>query len=61
MNKLIDVQNVRLLDVFVVAPFLVYASTKATTPILKNGLFVLGALTLIYNGYNYLENANDKR
>lgn len=55
-KDLIDVQTVRLLDVFVVAPFLFYASTHKSQPEwVKFGLFVIASATLIYNGRRYLE------
>jgi hypothetical protein len=55
-----DVQKVRLLDVFVVAPFLFYVSTRKELPqTLRLGVFVLGAATLIYNGINYINALQD--
>ncbi len=55
-----DVQNVRLLDVFVVAPFLFYVGTRKELPqTLRLGLIVLAAATLIYNGKNYLDALQD--
>jgi hypothetical protein len=55
-----DVQMVRLLDVFVVAPFLFYVGTRKELPqTLRLGLIVLGAATLIYNGKNYLDALQD--
>jgi len=55
-----DVQNVRLLDVFVVAPFLIYTSTLRGNPNwVRLSLFLLGSATLIYNGHNYLKNVKD--
>lgn len=55
MNKgLLHVQNVRLLDVFVIAPFLFYVAHREKNKNIKIGLYLLAAGTLIYNGYNYL-------
>jgi hypothetical protein len=55
-----DVQKVRLLDVFVVAPFLFYVGTRKELPqTLRLGLIVLAAATLIYNGKNYLDALQD--
>jgi hypothetical protein len=52
---IISIQNVRLLDVFVVAPFLFYvASEKSLNKNVRLGLYALAAGTLIYNGYNYM-------
>lgn len=57
-DALISQQNVRLLDVFLVAPFLFYAGYKQADTKLKYGLYGLAALTFVYNGINYL---NDKK
>jgi hypothetical protein len=52
-----SVQNIRLIDVFVVAPFCFYVATYKTLPMwVRGGLILLGATTLIYNGNNYLKN-----
>jgi hypothetical protein len=56
IDKIISKQNVRLLDVFLIAPFIIYAGSKQTNKSLKYGLYTIGVLTLIYNGINYLEN-----
>lgn len=56
-TPIINVQQVRLLDVFVVAPFCFYAASFKSLPNhVRVGLAVLGAATLIYNGNNYLKN-----
>jgi len=53
----LSVQQVRLIDVFVVAPFCFYAASYKTLPNwVRTGLVVLGASTLLYNGNNYLKN-----
>ena len=55
-------QNIRLLDVFFIAPFMWYFATKAknvsTTE--KITLKLLAAATLYYNGKNYLINNSNK-
>lgn len=63
MNKvqqhifLMNPQPVRLLDIFVVAPFLFFVAYKFDLPkSVKIGLYVLSGSTLVYNGYNYLKN-----
>lgn len=57
-----NVQQVRLLDVFVVAPFLFYVGTRRELPqTLRLGLTVLAAATLFYNGKNYLDAVQDKK
>lgn len=53
-----NVQLVRLADVFLIGPFLIYAGTRKELP--KNiqiGLIGVGIGTIFYNGYNYLKNA----
>jgi hypothetical protein len=52
-----DVQKVRLIDVFVIAPFLIYVSSnKSLSNPIRLGLFAIGVSTLVYNGHNYLKN-----
>lgn len=49
-------QFVRLLDVFVLAPAMVYASTFKQIPnYVRLILFVSGIATLIFNGKNYID------
>lgn len=53
-----NVQLVRLADVFVIGPFLIYAGTQKELPKnIKAGLIAIGIGTIFYNGYNYLKNA----
>ena len=48
-------QTVRLLDVFVFGPFLLYAGTRPNlSRAEKSFLLVIGAGTVIYNMVNYL-------
>lgn len=57
-----DVQKVRLLDVFVVAPFLFYVGTRKELPFsIRYGLYGLAIATLVYNGKNYLDALQDKK
>ena len=53
----LTIQQVRLLDIFVVAPFCFYVAIQKSlsTPI-RAGLVVLGASTLLFNANNYLKN-----
>ena len=49
-------QTVRLVDVFVIAPYLIFKSQKNTlSNIDKQFLLVTGIATLFYNLSNYLE------
>ena len=50
-------QIVRLLDIFVIAPFLIYAAKKASLNNLdSSALVILGVLTATYNYKNYVKN-----
>jgi hypothetical protein len=51
-------QEIRLIDVFIISPFLIYYGLKAgrIPQTAKDIMVVLGILTGIYNGKNYLEN-----
>lgn len=50
-------QIIRLTDVFFIAPYLLYLSTKdKITNLDRNLLILLGVTTLLYNGMNYLNN-----
>jgi hypothetical protein len=54
-------QAVRLADVFLIAPYLLYVSSKRELSELdKNLLFGLGVATLFYNAINYIQNKNKK-
>ena len=56
-TPVLTIQQVRLIDVFVVAPFCFYVASYKTLPNwVRGGLVVLGASTLLYNGNNYLKN-----
>ena len=50
-------QNIRLADMFLIGPFLIYVGTKKelSQPI-KLALIGIGIATIIYNGNNYLKN-----
>lgn len=50
-------QWVRLLDVFVVGPFMIYYAILTAREVgleMAMGLFVVGVLTIVYNGVNYI-------
>ena len=55
-------QAVRLYDVFLLAPFLIYVGYKAKG--LQNweryGIYLIGVSTLLYNGRNYLKNKKNE-
>lgn len=54
-----NVQAIRVLDVLLLAPFLVYAGSQQKSPYLKYGLYLAGAATFFFNGYNYLKFKKD--
>ena len=51
-------QNIRLLDVFFIGPYMIYISKKAKgiSKLESFTLFALGVATIFYNGKNYLKN-----
>ena len=59
-NSIVEVQksqNIRLVDVFVIAPICIYAGTQKSLPNwLRYSLIGIGVATAYYNGKNYLEN-----
>ncbi len=58
MNKVDKSQQVRLIDVFFIAPFMVYFGYKAKSMpnIARYTMIGLGVATFFYNGQNYLIN-----
>tara|TARA_Y100000114_G_C11648894_1_gene273137 strand:+ start:559 stop:762 length:204 start_codon:yes stop_codon:yes gene_type:complete len=50
-------QMVRLVDVFVIAPFLFYLAFKGSGMAMweRTALYVLAVATLVYNAENYIE------
>lgn len=52
-------QWVRLLDIFVLGPFMIYYAIQTAGEVgweMAGGLFVAGVLTILYNGMNYIRN-----
>lgn len=50
-------QSVRLLDVFVLAPYLIYlAQKKELAKLDKQMLIIIAGATIVYNGRNYIKN-----
>jgi len=58
LQELSKSQNIRLLDVFFIGPFMMYIGYKAKgiTDLEKYMLYGLGIATIYYNGKNYLSN-----
>lgn len=52
-------QAVRLLDIFIIGPFLLFYALKTrpqATVEEFTALLIIAILTILYNGYNYLAN-----
>tara|TARA_Y100001938_G_scaffold127128_1_gene179703 strand:- start:317 stop:544 length:228 start_codon:yes stop_codon:yes gene_type:complete len=50
-------QRVRVIDVFLIAPILIYAGNQKTLPKwLRYSLYGIGVATAYYNAKNYLKN-----
>lgn len=49
-------QAVRLLDVFALGPFMVWAGLNHPSELARLGLVIGGVATIAYNGANYLAN-----
>ena len=49
-------QRIRLFDVFVIAPSMIYAGTFAVLPMfLRFLLWIFGVATALFNGYNFIK------
>jgi hypothetical protein len=58
-RELEQTQYIRLADVFVIAPILVYTGVKyydVLPKYLAIALIIIGVATAVYNGNNYLKN-----
>lgn len=50
-------QSVRLIDIFLIGPFLIYTGTQSKISKTSSTLLIgIGAATIFYNGKNYLAN-----
>lgn len=58
----VKAQDVRLLDVFVFGPMMIWAAyTPRMTGTERLALAIIGAGTILYNGLNYLEIQKQRR
>jgi hypothetical protein len=58
-ESIISKQNVRLIDIFIISPFLIYASTLKQNPNwVRISFITLGISTFLYNGIDYLYEKN---
>lgn len=49
-------QPIRLVDVLLLGPFMVWAAAQRNLPLwARDGLALAGLFTILYNGVNYLE------
>jgi len=53
-------QFVRLIDVFIYGPFLIWLSLKEKEPLISIGLLFMGTTTISYNLKNFIHYKNDK-
>lgn len=64
-NTIMEVQKsqmIRLADVFIIAPYLLYVSSKRKlSEFDRNMIFGIGVATLVYNAFNYFENNKKKK
>jgi hypothetical protein len=58
-----NIQKIRLVDIFILAPFMVYAgAVKSNLPVpVRVGLVVSGVATFVYSGNNYIENVKKNK
>jgi hypothetical protein len=51
-------QNIRVIDVFFIGPFLIYIASKATgiSDIERTIIYIIAIATIIYNARNYISN-----
>jgi len=54
-------QEVRLVDVFLLGPFLMWTGTRARTPTERTVLILSGAATVLYNWRNYAKIESQKQ
>jgi hypothetical protein len=57
MNEISKSQTVRAVDVLLIGPFLIYVGMqKKNSQNINMALIAIGALTILYNGNNFLKN-----
>lgn len=55
----INTQHIRIADIFIVGPLMIYSGYKSTMPdYLRYTMMIFGAATIIYNGFRYLQQQN---
>ena len=60
LNQVVKTQRIRLVDVFLLGPLMIYASTVIPKrhPATKAGMALFGVSTIVYNWRNYLRVQN---
>jgi 2-keto-3-deoxy-6-phosphogluconate aldolase len=63
MMEITKGQNIRLLDVFVIGPIMIYGGIKKSNlpKLIRFGMATIGVGTIYYNGKNYLLNKEKDR
>lgn len=53
-------QNIRLIDMFFIGPFMIYFASKAknVNNLERTVMYLLGGATILYNAKNYMKNKN---
>ena len=60
MEQPIKTQNVRLIDVFLLGPFMIWAGMELKNDFAKIAMIGSGIATMYYNGQNFLEIRNEQ-
>ena len=62
INEYQKSQLIRLVDVFIIAPVLIYAGANNNIPLwLRYSLITIGVSTAFYNGKNYYTNKTNEK
>jgi len=62
MNEISKHQTIRLVDVFLIGPLMIYTgSQNKFSKIVNLSLMFFGAATILYNGRNYLLNVEKEK
>lgn len=57
MNEIQKSQNIRLVDVFLLGPFMIWFGTKSKLPEWSKFVMIIsGIYTIFYNANNFIEN-----
>lgn len=60
-NQVQKTQYIRMMDVAIFGPLMIYTALGKTPPkIVKNSMVLIGIGTILYNGYNFWEQEKRK-